>query len=150
VINYPTRGIGKTTIERMTVIANEKETSLWNICENIHQTDITGKAAQNISAFTYMIKSFQAMLEKQNAFDLASHIAKSSGILKELYDDKTIEGVMRYENIQELLNGIKEFCEEDTVEEGAGVSMKIAAWALICRTSLCFAHKMKNRRMMIA
>jgi DNA helicase-2/ATP-dependent DNA helicase PcrA len=118
VINYPTRGIGKTTIERLTVIANEKESSLWNISENIHQTDITGKAAQNITAFTYMIKSFQTMLEKQNAFDLASHIAKSSGILKELYDDKTIEGVMRYENIQELLNGIKEFCEEDTVEEG--------------------------------
>lgn len=118
IINYPTRGIGKSTVERIIVLANERETSIWNICENIHQTDISGKAAQNILAFIMMIKSYQTMLLKQNAFELASHIAKSSGILRELHEDKTVEGVMRYENIQELLNGIKEFSEADTVEEG--------------------------------
>ncbi len=118
IINYPVRGIGKTTVERVTVIANERETSIFEVCENIYTTDITGKAAQNLMAFTMMIKSYKTMLEKQNAFELATHIAKSSGILKELYEDKTVEGVVRYENIQELLNGIKEFSEADTVEEG--------------------------------
>jgi DNA helicase-2/ATP-dependent DNA helicase PcrA len=118
IINYPTRGIGKTTVERVIVLASEKGTNIWDICENIYLTDVGGKAAQNITAFTMMIKSFQTLLEKQNAFELASHIAKSSGILKELYEDKTVEGVMHYENIQELLNGIKEFSEADTVEEG--------------------------------
>jgi DNA helicase-2/ATP-dependent DNA helicase PcrA len=118
IINYPVRGIGKTTVERVTVIANERETSIFEVCENIYTTDITGKAAQNLMAFTMMIKSYKTMLDKQNAFELATHIAKSSGILKELYEDKTVEGVVRYENIQELLNGIKEFSEEDTVEEG--------------------------------
>lgn len=118
VINYPARGIGKTTIERIIVLANEKETSIWNICENIHQSGIPSKAAQNIMAFIMMIKSYQTMLQKQNAFELASHIAKSSGILKELYEDKTVEGVMRHDNVQEILNGIKEFSEEDIVEVG--------------------------------
>lgn len=118
VINYPTRGIGKTTIERLTVVAGEQNKAIWDVCENLHLTDITGKAAQNIMAFTMMIKSFQTLLQKQNAFDLAQHIAKSSGILKELSEDKSVEGVMRYDNIQELMNGIKEFVEEDTIETG--------------------------------
>ncbi|NNC94743.1 MAG: ATP-binding domain-containing protein [Chitinophagales bacterium] len=63
-----------------------------------------------------MIKSFQVMANEQNAYDIAHHIAKSSGILKELYTDKSIEGLSRFENLQELLNGINEFVEEDTVE----------------------------------
>ena len=58
------------------------------------------------------------MVKTHNAFDLASHIAKSSGLLTELYNDKTIEGLSRYENIQELLNGIKEFTERPAFESG--------------------------------
>jgi len=118
VINYPTRGIGKTTIERIIVLASERETSIWNICENIMQTDISGKTAQNVLSFIMMIKSFQTLVHKQNAYEVASHIAKSSGIVRELSEDKSVEGVMRFENIQELLNGIKEFSEADTIEEG--------------------------------
>ena len=115
VVNYPVRGIGKTTIEKIMVVANEKGQSVWDICENIFHHGVAGKAAQNILAFVTMIKSFRTLLDKMNAFELSTHIAKSSGILKELYEDKSVEGLMRYENIQELLNGVKDFTEEDIV-----------------------------------
>jgi DNA helicase-2/ATP-dependent DNA helicase PcrA len=64
-----------------------------------------------------MIKSFAVLIHSQNAFDAASHIAKQSGLLKDLYDDKSIEGLSRYENIQELLNGIKDFSEREDIED---------------------------------
>lgn len=115
VINYPARGIGKTTLERLMVLANEHNTAIWNIAENaIAHSQILGAAAANkIFEFATMIKSFRVLLPAQNAFDLASNIAASSGLLKELYNDKTPEGVSRYENIQELLNGIKEFVDSE-------------------------------------
>ncbi len=119
IINYPVRGIGKSSIEKATVIANEKGISLWNVLENIHQYDFTGRTVTPVKEFVIMIKSFAALLDKKNAYDLALHIAKSGGLLSDLYNDKSVEGVNRYENIQELLNGIKEFSEEDEVQEGA-------------------------------
>src|SRR5690606_21053676 len=63
------------------------------------------------------IKSFQALAKSQNAFDLAMHIGQQSGLLRELYNDKSVEGLSRYENVQELLNGIKEFSEREDIEE---------------------------------
>lgn len=63
-----------------------------------------------------MVKSFQALSQKMNAYELASHIGKTTKLVAELYNDKTIEGVSRYENIQELLNSIKEFVEEILVQ----------------------------------
>src|SRR5690606_16604214 len=119
IINYPVRGIGKSSIEKATVIANEKGISLWHVLEDIHQLGFTGRTVTPVQEFITMIKSFAAMLDKKNAFDVALHIAKSSGLLNDLYNDKSVEGVSRYENIQELLNGIKEFSEEDEVQEGA-------------------------------
>ena len=74
---------------------------------------LPGGTLQKISGFLTMIRSFGAMLKTRNAFDLGKHIANSSGLLKELYDDKTPEGVSHYENIEELLNAIKEFTETD-------------------------------------
>ena len=119
VINYPTRGIGDSSIDRATVIAGEKGVSLWEVMENVHLYPIIPTRAQGlITNFVQMIKSYGVMLKTEKAFDLAVHIAKSSGILKELFDDKTIEGIGRYENLQELLNGIKEFSDRDEVAEG--------------------------------
>ena len=109
VINYPTRGIGKTTMEKLVVLANDQNTSLWNIISNLNRYSITGKAKSSIEDFVTMIRSFAAMAAKKDAFDLAMHVAQSTGILKELYNDKSIEGQSRYENVQELLNSIKEF-----------------------------------------
>ncbi len=119
IINYPTRGIGKTTIEKATVLAHDNDKSLWDILADIGSYDFTQRAKQSITDFVTMIKSFYIMLETKNAFDLSMHIAKSTRILQDLYDDKSVEGLSRYENIQELLNGIKEF----TIEENEAVDI---------------------------
>ncbi len=114
VINYPVRGIGKTTMERLAVVANEHQKSLWEVIENAQYYDVKSSGA--LEDFVMMIKSFNTTLNKP-AYDVAMHIAKSTGILKALYEDKTVEGIARYENIEELLNGIKEFSEDDSVDD---------------------------------
>jgi len=115
VINYPLRGIGNTTIEKLTLAAYDNNISIWTVIENIADFGLSiGAAANKINDFAVTIKSFQALLDSNNAYDLGNHIAGSSGLLKDLYTDKTPEGVSRYENIQELLNGMKEFCDGKT------------------------------------
>jgi DNA helicase II / ATP-dependent DNA helicase PcrA len=117
IINYPARGIGKTTMEKIMVTADQQNISLWEVIENIHRYGaLGGAAAQKLSDFATMIKSFRHGLHT-NAFDLATHIARSSGLLKELGSDKTPEGVSRQENVLELLNGIQEFVETEPESE---------------------------------
>jgi DNA helicase-2/ATP-dependent DNA helicase PcrA len=115
IINYPTRGIGDTTVDRIIVAANDHNISLFKVIENIHEFDIglNSSAKLKVDEFATMIKSFSAMLKTRNAYDLGQHIAIHSGILKDLYADKSPEGVSRHENIQELLNGLKEFTESE-------------------------------------
>jgi DNA helicase-2/ATP-dependent DNA helicase PcrA len=118
VINYPLRGIGKTTIENIIIAANQHGVSIWDvICDfNAFPVAINQGAKNKIYEFTTMIKSFGAQLDTMNAFELAKLIAKSSGILKDLHSekDKGPEEVERYQNIEALLAGIKEF----TVSQG--------------------------------
>jgi DNA helicase-2/ATP-dependent DNA helicase PcrA len=114
IVNYPTRGIGKTTLDHLIVLASEHQKSWFEIMESANQYGL--KAAGLLMDFVMMIKSFQAIL-RNNAYDVAMHIAKQSGILKNLHDDKTVEGIARYENIVELLNGIKEFSVEETADD---------------------------------
>ncbi len=116
VINYPARGIGQATVDKLIVAAAGSQKSIWNIMENIREehTGIAGATCDKISDFVAMIKSFGIMLPVHDAYNLASHIASHSGILREFYQDKTPEGVSHYENIQELLNGIREFSEAGT------------------------------------
>jgi len=115
VINYPARGIGDTTLEKIIVAANDHNVSLWTVIENIHEFDIGLNAGSKakVDEFATMIKSFSAMLRTHHAYDLGQHIATHSGILRDLYADKSPEGVSRHENIQELLNGLKEFTESE-------------------------------------
>ncbi|MEZ4978155.1 MAG: 3'-5' exonuclease [Chitinophagales bacterium] len=115
VINYPKRGIGDTTIDKLTVLASENNCSIWEILEKIEEHSFPTRTTQVLREFVTMIQSFQTMLTSKNAYDLAAYAAKSTHLLQELYNDKTVEGVSRYENIQELLNGIKEFSTEDVV-----------------------------------
>ncbi len=113
IINVPARGIGKTTLEKITVTAAERDKSLWEIVMNpqLNEAELNSGTRTKISEFVTMIRSFAVKLKSDNAYDLASHMATSTGLLKDLYADKTPEGLTRYENVQELLNGIKEFVE---------------------------------------
>lgn len=116
VINYPARGIGKTTIDKIIVAADEKNVSLFEILSNASQF-LDNRAATSVTNFYTTIQSFGVISKSKNAYDAAVHIAQQSGLLKDLYEDKSIEGINRYENLQELLNGIKEFSEREDIEE---------------------------------
>ncbi|MBN2173177.1 MAG: UvrD-helicase domain-containing protein [Bacteroidales bacterium] len=115
VINYPARGIGKTTQEHLIVVADREKKSQWEIIENpqAFKLELNQGTTRKIREFATMIKSYSAQVKTANAFELARHIATSSGITKDLFEDKTAEGISRYENIEELLNAIKDFSERE-------------------------------------
>lgn len=115
IINYPARGIGQTTLDKIMIAAMEHNISMWQILTNLKDFNlgINSGTAAKIEEFTTSIRSFSLMIPYKDAFECANHIAVTSGIVKDLYHDKTPEGVSRYENIQELLNGIKDFVEQD-------------------------------------
>jgi DNA helicase-2/ATP-dependent DNA helicase PcrA len=119
IINYPVRGIGKTTIDKAVLFANEKEASVWDILTNAAMFGFKSGTLESIDGFVTMIKMFQSELPRKNAYDLAVIVGKSTNIVKELFNDKTTEGLARYENVQELLNSIKEFTETPmNIEDG--------------------------------
>jgi len=117
VINNPARGIGKTTIEKLIVAADDSGSSIYDVIgePHTHHLSLPSATMQKILGFLTMIRSFGAMLKTRNAYDLGKHIAASSGLLKQLYEDKTPEGVSQYENMEELLNAVKEFAESERV-----------------------------------
>jgi DNA helicase-2/ATP-dependent DNA helicase PcrA len=117
IINFPARGIGKTSIEKAILFANDNNISFWNVLERASEFGYKATTLEIISNFVTMIKMFQSELQKKNAYDLGTIVGKSTGLIKELFNDKTTEGLARYENIQELLNSVKEFTETPT-EDG--------------------------------
>ena len=120
IINYPTRGIGKTTIDKAVLEANTRNISLWEVLENAAAFGFKAGTLEAIENFVLMIRSFASMLTLKNAYEVAAHVGKQTNLVKELFNDKTTEGLAKYENIQELLNSIKEFTErpdEDGVLE---------------------------------
>jgi DNA helicase-2/ATP-dependent DNA helicase PcrA len=120
IINYPTRGIGKTSIDRAVLAANENNIMLWEVLDRAKEFGFKAGTLEALENFVLMIKSFASMLEKNNAYDVAVHVGKQTSLIKDLFNDKSTEGVARYENVQELLNSIKEFTErpdEDGVLE---------------------------------
>jgi DNA helicase II / ATP-dependent DNA helicase PcrA len=115
IINTPRRGIGDSTIAKIVVVANEKQVSLWEVlCKAAEY--LGSRIAKQLEDFTLMIKEFMVTVSKKDAYDSAVHVANKSGLLKELFDDKTVEGRARYENVQELLNGIKEFVDNPNTD----------------------------------
>ena len=116
VINYPRRGIGDTTVDRIIVSADQNNITPFEVIINPSQY-LDGRTSAAVSVFATMIQSFQVITKSLSAYEAALHIAQHSGLLKDLYADKSVEGLNRYENIQELLNGIKEFSEREDIEE---------------------------------
>ena len=112
IINYPVRGIGKTSLDKLILIANEKQITLWEVLTKASEFGFRAGTLEAIENFVLMIRSFASMLQKSNAYDVAFHVGKQTGLVKELFNDKSTEGVQRYENVQELLNSIKEWVDD--------------------------------------
>lgn len=113
VINFPGRGIGQTTIDRLVVAANGYNRSIFEVMKHVDKVDININSGtkNKLKNFVTMIESFQVMNQTANAFDLAEHVTKVTGLIKEFKNDGTPEGIAKMENIEELLNGIKDFVE---------------------------------------
>ena len=126
IINFPARGIGQTTIDKLIVAANGYNRSIYEIIENLDKVDIGINAGTRtkLQNFATMIASFQVMNKTANAFELAEHVVKLSGLIKAFSNDGTPEGIAKMENIEELLNGIKDFVEgqEELADETASLA----------------------------
>ncbi|MGB7842753.1 MAG: UvrD-helicase domain-containing protein [Salinimicrobium sp.] len=113
VINFPARGIGQTTVDKLTIAANHYKRSIFEVIENLDRIDlkINRGTKTKLENFINMIKSFQILNQNENAFVVAETVAKKTGLLQELKKDATPDGVARIENVEELLNGIRDFVE---------------------------------------
>jgi DNA helicase-2/ATP-dependent DNA helicase PcrA len=125
VINYPVRGIGQTTIDRLVVAANNYKMTIFEILKNLDTIDISinNGTKNKLRDFTILIESYQVMNQTANAFDLSEYVIKTSGLLRELNKDGTPEGAVRLENVEALLNGVKSFTEEQIELADAGDSL---------------------------
>lgn len=113
VINFPARGIGQSTMDKLLVAANHYGRSIFEVMENLDKIDlkINSGTRRKLEDFVTMIKSFQITNETYDAFAIAEHVAKKTGLLLEFKKDGTPEGIAKMENIEELLNGMKDFVE---------------------------------------
>jgi len=128
IINYPARGIGKTTIDKLVLAANENNISMWEVLQRANEFGFRAGTFTALQDFVTMIKSFTSMLTKQNAYEVAFHVGKQTNLVKEMFNDKSTEGVQRYENIQELLNSIKEWTESPDNEDGELVDKSLGSY----------------------
>lgn len=113
VINFPGRGIGDTTIDKLVVAANSYKRSIFEVMKHIDKTNVninSGTKAK-LQDFVTMIESYQVLNQTADVFELAEHVTRTSGLIREFKKDGTPEGVTRMENIEELLNGMKDFVE---------------------------------------
>ncbi len=119
IINYPVRGIGKTTTDRLEHAANEFNMSLWEVLQGLKQHPLTFNKGtlEKLGKFRGFMEECQAMLQSANAYEIASHIAAATGILKELHNGNSPEELSKFENLQELLNGIRDFVDTAIEQE---------------------------------
>ncbi|MEP6845988.1 MAG: 3'-5' exonuclease, partial [Panacibacter sp.] len=117
-------GIGKTTIDKTILYANEKDITMWEVLERAKEFGFKAGTLEAIENFVLLIRSSQSMMVKHNAYEIAFHVGKQTNFVKELFNDKSTEGLARYENIQELLNSIKEWIETPSNEEDGEVGDK--------------------------
>ncbi|HRI19532.1 MAG TPA: UvrD-helicase domain-containing protein [Panacibacter sp.] len=128
IINYPVRGIGKTTIEKCVIYANEQNISMYEVLTHAAEVGFKAGTLESLQNFVTMIRYFQSMLTEKNAYDVAVQVGKHTNMVKELFNDKTTEGLARYENTQELLNSIKEWTESPDNEDGEMVDKSLGSY----------------------
>ncbi|WP_158963673.1 ATP-dependent helicase [Myroides fluvii] len=121
VINYPARGIGATTLDKLIIAANHYKRSIFEVMSHIDKIDlkITAGTKNKLTDFVNMVKAFQALEQTKDAYEMVEHVVKKTGLVQELRKDTTPEGITRMENIEELLNGIKDFIEGQREIDGA-------------------------------
>ena len=122
VINYPSRGIGDTTVNKVIKAATENNVSLWTVLNAPIDYDlpINSGTAKKLTDFREMIERFIEQNTRLSAEEMAAIVVKESGIVSSLFQDRSVEGISKQENLQELLKGIAEFCElrrEEGVEQ---------------------------------
>lgn len=123
VINYPTRGIGETTQNKLIVFADAQNASIAQVLDNLPNyapsLGFNNGVLTKLSDFWSMIKAFKVLLKTETAYDVAMEVAKRSGLIKFLKDDQTPEGISRIENVQELMNSMQGFIDEQIqLEDG--------------------------------
>ena len=123
IINFPARGIGETTQNKLIVFADSQNVAINNVLDNLGmyapQLGLNNGVLTKLSDFWAMIKAFQVMLKTENAYTVAMEVAKRTGLIKFLKDDQTPEGISRVENVQELMNSMQGFIEEQQqIEDG--------------------------------
>lgn len=142
IINYPARGIGATTIDKLTIAANHYNKSIFGIIKSIDKIDLKINAGTKIKLqnFLNMMLRFQIDAQKVNAFEIADLVIKQTQLVKDLEKDGTPEAVSKVENVQELLNGIKDFITDKT-EEGEDTSLTAFLGEVALATDLDADHK---------
>jgi DNA helicase-2/ATP-dependent DNA helicase PcrA len=125
VVNFPARGIGNTTMDKLFIAADQYKVSLFDIVDNINKIDlnVNNGTKRKLADFALKIKSFQALAKEKDAFELTDHIIKNTGLLQEYRKDVTPEGLSRVENIQELMNAIQDFIDSQKEEPDADISL---------------------------
>ena len=130
IVNLPKRGVGPTTVDKIVLAAYDHDISITEVINNA-QMFLSGRAAVVVAEFAQLIEVFRKTMREEDAYNVAAEIAKRSGLLTELYNDKSLEGVSRYENAQELLNAIKEFTDDEDIEGEKDLSSFLQEIALI-------------------
>jgi DNA helicase-2/ATP-dependent DNA helicase PcrA len=109
VINYPTRGIGGKTMERIEMYAAEERLTLWQALERAEDAGVGSRAANAIGEFTFLISRYAAKANTGAADEIARELLAESGLLANLRAENTVESLARWENVQELISAVAEF-----------------------------------------
>ncbi len=128
IINYPSRGIGDKTMDKLVAVAQQHQVPMYHILKDATAHGFKSATLEVIQGFVAMIESFLVLLPTTSAYTIAYEVAKQSLLLKELYMDKTVEGLTRYENVQELLRGIEEFAMSTVDEYGVELDVSLNAY----------------------
>ncbi len=123
IINYPARSIGETTQNKLIVFADSQNVRIVDVLNNLGQyapqLGLNNGVIAKLADFWSMIKAFQVLLKTENAYTVAMEVAQRSGLIKFLKDDQTPEGISRVENVQELMNSMQGFIDEQKqLEDG--------------------------------
>ena len=125
VINYPARGIGDTTLRKITEQATEHQASLWEVISDpvTYGLSVSKGTLSKLNAFQELMLGFMLQVHEKNAYDLGFEVIKASGIIADLKTDNSPEGISKQENVEELINGLKNFTDGRLEEDNHNISL---------------------------